>query len=41
MKPGVAIGIRFHSLQATWHALHPMHNEVSVKNPLRGLASSP
>ena len=35
------LGIWFHSLQATSHALQPMHTEVSVKNPTRGLACSP
>src|ERR1019366_1476705 len=29
-------GTAFHSLQATSHALQPMHTEVSVKNPIRG-----
>ena len=29
-------GTPFHSLQATSHALHPMHTEVSVKKPTRG-----
>ena len=29
-------GTAFHSLQATSHALHPMHTEVSVKKPIRG-----
>jgi hypothetical protein len=28
-------GIAFHSLQATSHALQPIHTEVSVKKPLR------
>src|SRR5919202_4080566 len=34
-------GTRFHSLQATSQALHPMQSDVSVKNPIRGWASSP
>src|SRR2546421_6996497 len=34
-------GTRFHSLHATSHALQPMQTEVSVKKPMRGLASSP
>jgi hypothetical protein len=34
-------GTRFHSLQATSHALQPMHSDVSVKNPTRGRASAP
>jgi hypothetical protein len=34
-------GTRFHSLHATSHALHPMQTLVSVKNPIRGCASSP
>ena len=29
-------GTPFHSLQATSHALQPMHTEVSVKKPIRG-----
>jgi len=29
-------GMPFHSLRATSQALHPMHSEVSVKNPTRG-----
>ena len=29
-------GTAFHSLQATSHALHPMHTDVSVKKPSRG-----
>ena len=29
-------GTAFHSLHATSHALHPMHTDVSVKNPIRG-----
>src|SRR4051812_34549208 len=28
-------GTPFHSLQATSHALQPMHTDVSVKNPIR------
>ena len=32
-------GTAFHSLQATSHALQPMHTEVSVKKPLRFGAS--
>src|SRR4051812_20659962 len=32
-KPSV--GTSFHSLHATSHALQPMHNVVSVKNPTR------
>src|SRR5919202_4852717 len=34
-------GSRFHSLQATSHALQPMQIDVSVKKPSRGFASSP
>src|SRR5204862_5989470 len=34
-------GTTFHSLQATSHALQPMHTLVSVKKPIRGFASSP
>src|SRR5947199_5528757 len=34
-------GIRFHSLHATSHALHPMQTEVSVKKPTRSSCSSP
>jgi hypothetical protein len=34
-------GTRFHSLQATSHALHPMQTDVSVKNPMRGRTSAP
>src|SRR3982750_3657756 len=34
-------GTRFHSLQATSHALHPMQTEVSVKKPIRSFASGP
>src|SRR4051812_15409399 len=30
----------FHSLQATSHALHPMHTDVSVKKPMRGDVNS-
>ena len=41
MKPWIDIGIWFHSLHATSHALQPMHTEVSVKKPMRGLACSP
>jgi hypothetical protein len=33
-------GTPFHSLQATSQALHPMQTDVSVKNPLRGGAST-
>ncbi len=33
-------GTRFHSLQATSQALHPMQTLVSVKKPTRGGASS-
>src|SRR3954463_15269813 len=33
-------GTWFHSLQATSHALHPMHTDVSVKKPTRGGGSS-
>ena len=33
-------GTRFHSLQATSQALHPMQTEVSVKNPTRGFGSA-
>jgi hypothetical protein len=33
-------GTAFHSLQATSHALHPMHTDVSVKKPIRGGAST-
>ena len=38
LKP--SSGTSFHSLQATSHALQPMHTEVSVKNPIRGGASA-
>jgi hypothetical protein len=41
VKPCIDIGILFHSLHATSHALHPMHTEVSVKKPIRGFARSP
>src|SRR5918912_658402 len=34
-------GTRFHSLQATSHALQPMQTDVSVKKPIRSWASSP
>src|SRR5207302_10913893 len=34
-------GTRFHSLQATSHALQPMQTDVSVKKPTRGCASRP
>src|SRR5690606_18288751 len=30
----------FHSLQATSHALQPMHTDVSVKKPIRGGGSA-
>ncbi len=33
-------GTRFHSLQATSHALQPMQTLVSVKKPIRGGAST-
>src|SRR5882757_5149354 len=33
-------GTSFHSLQATSHALQPMHTDVSVKKPTRGGCSS-
>ncbi len=33
-------GTPFHSLQATSQALQPMQTLVSVKNPIRGGASS-
>jgi hypothetical protein len=33
-------GSWFHVLQATSHALQPMHTLVSVKNPIRGGWSS-
>src|SRR3712207_5518943 len=35
-----SIGSVFHSLQATSHALQPMHTEVSVKKPTRSGCSS-
>src|SRR5687768_8665984 len=38
LKP--SSGTPFHSLQATSHALQPMHTLVSVKNPLRAGGSS-
>ena len=38
LKP--SSGIRFHSLQATSQALQPMQTLVSVKNPIRGGAST-
>jgi hypothetical protein len=41
VKPWIDMGIWFHSLHATSQALQPMQIEVSVKNPTRGLASSP
>ena len=41
LKPSISIGIWFHSLQATSHALQPMHTDVSVKKPIRGFACSP
>ena len=41
MKPCGDAGIRFHSLQATSQALHPMQIDVSVKKPIRGRASGP
>src|SRR5438067_9344282 len=34
-------GMRFHSLQATSHALQPMQTDVSVKKPTRSRRSSP
>jgi len=34
-------GTRFHSLQATSHALQPMQTEVSVKKPTRSCVSAP
>src|SRR5213592_2566057 len=34
-------GTRFHSLQATSHALQPMQIDVSVKKPTRSWRSSP
>src|SRR3954470_803957 len=34
-------GIRFHSLQASSQALHPMHTDVSVKNPIRVVLCPP
>src|SRR3712207_3015757 len=30
-----SLGTSFHSLQATSHALQPMHTDVSVKKPIR------
>src|SRR5436190_21193018 len=33
-------GTWFHSLQATSHALQPMHSDVSVKKPICGFVSS-
>src|SRR3954451_16311930 len=41
VKPCSDSGMSFHSLHATSHALQPMHSDVSVKNPMRGLASAP
>jgi hypothetical protein len=41
LKPKSSVGSSFHSLQATSHALQPMHSDVSVKKPIRGRASSP
>jgi hypothetical protein len=41
VNPSIDIGIWFHSLQATSHALQPMQTDVSVKKPIRGLARSP
>src|SRR3954447_15086894 len=38
LKPKSSVGSWFHSLQATSHALQPMHSEVSVKKPIRGSA---
>src|SRR4051794_13266615 len=35
VKLSPSSGTRFHSLQATSHALQPMHTDVSVKNPIR------
>src|SRR5579862_4724909 len=40
-KTSPSSGTRFHSLQATSHALQPMQSVVSVKNPIRGCASAP
>ena len=37
----ISPGTSFHSLQATSHALQPMHSDVSVKKPTRGRASPP
>src|SRR5919202_1106868 len=34
-------GTSFHSLHATSHALHPMHTDVSVKNPMRVVIGGP
>src|SRR3954463_4605811 len=34
VKPCIDIGIWFHSLHATSHALQPMQIDVSVKNPI-------
>src|ERR1043166_1952529 len=36
-----SVGTAFHSLQATSHALQPMHTDVSVKKPTRSLCSAP
>jgi hypothetical protein len=41
VNPFGEAGTWFHSLQATSQALQPMQTLVSVKNPTRGLASSP
>src|SRR5687768_7395254 len=35
VNPVSSAGRSFHCLQATSHALHPMHVVVSVKNPIR------
>ena len=37
MKSRPSSGTSFHSLQATSHALQPMHTEVSVKKPTRSV----
>jgi hypothetical protein len=41
LKERSGVGTRFHSLQATSHALQPMQRLVSVKNPIRGRAAAP
>ena len=40
MSPYPSSGLRFHSLQATSHALQPMQIDVSVKKPTRSASGS-